>query len=67
MKRLRNIPYKWLVAAVFISGLFMDLLDTTVVNVALPTVGRHFSVGNTTLEWVPNRLVPVRTSALPHP
>lgn len=52
MDRLRSIPYKWLVAAVFISGLFMDLLDTTVVNVALPTLGRHFSVGNTTLEWV---------------
>jgi EmrB/QacA subfamily drug resistance transporter len=46
------IPYKWLVAAVFVAGLFIDLLDTTVVNVALPALGREFGVGTTTLEWV---------------
>jgi EmrB/QacA subfamily drug resistance transporter len=52
MSRLQNVPYKWLVAAVFVSGLFMDLLDTTIVNVALPTLGKEFSAANTTLEWV---------------
>lgn len=50
--RLRAVPYKWLVAAVFITGLFMDLLDTTIINVALPTLGRKFDAGTTTLEWV---------------
>jgi EmrB/QacA subfamily drug resistance transporter len=50
--RLREVPYKWLVAAVFVCGLFMDLLDTTIVNVALPTLGRKFGAGTTTLEWV---------------
>src|SRR5215211_2800923 len=30
----------------------MDLLDTTVVNVALPTLGEEFDASNTTLEWV---------------
>lgn len=52
MSRLRSLDYKWLVAAVFVSGLFMDLLDTTIVNVALPTLGKDFSAQNTTLEWV---------------
>jgi EmrB/QacA subfamily drug resistance transporter len=52
MSRFRSLEYKWLVAAVFVSGLFMDLLDTTIVNVALPTLGRDFHAGNTTLEWV---------------
>src|SRR5262249_12121680 len=52
MARLRNLDYKWLVAAVFVSGLFMDLLDTTIVNVALPTLGKEFNAANTTLEWV---------------
>jgi EmrB/QacA subfamily drug resistance transporter len=52
MSRFLSIPYKWLVAIVFICGLFMDLLDTTIVNVALPTFGRHFGASNTTLEWV---------------
>jgi EmrB/QacA subfamily drug resistance transporter len=52
MSRLQNAPYKWLVAAAFVSGLFMDLLDSTIVNVALPRLGQQFRAGNTTLEWV---------------
>jgi EmrB/QacA subfamily drug resistance transporter len=51
--RLQALPYKWLVAIVFVIGLFMDLLDTTIVNVALPTIGTDLGVSkNTTLEWV---------------
>ena len=30
----------------------MDIMDTTIVNVALPTLGRFFHAGNTTLEWL---------------
>jgi EmrB/QacA subfamily drug resistance transporter len=52
MNRLLSIQYKWLVAIVFICGLSMELLDTTIVNVALPTLGRQFGASNTTLEWV---------------
>lgn len=52
MARLQAIPYKWLVAAVFVTGLFMDILDTTIVNVALPTLGQQFGADPTTLEWV---------------
>ena len=50
--RVRRLPYKWLVAIVFVTGLFMDLLDTTVVYVALPTLGRQFAATNTGLEWI---------------
>jgi EmrB/QacA subfamily drug resistance transporter len=46
------LPYKWLVAIVFVTGLFMDLLDTTIVNVALPRFGEVFGASPTTLEWV---------------
>jgi EmrB/QacA subfamily drug resistance transporter len=49
---IRNAPYKYLVATAFICGLFMDLLDLTVLNVALPTLGRQFHAGTSTLEWV---------------
>src|SRR3954453_11330129 len=52
MERLQSVPYKWLVAAVFVVGLFMDLLDTTIVNVALPTLAREFNASTTTLQWV---------------
>jgi EmrB/QacA subfamily drug resistance transporter len=47
-----NVPYKWLVAVAFVSALFMDIMDATVVNVALPTLGRDFRAGNATIEWV---------------
>ena len=35
----RRIEYKWLVAVAFVAGMFMDIVDTTNVNVALPTLG----------------------------
>ena len=46
----RSIEYKWLVAMVLVSALFLDILDTTIVNVALPTLGRTFGAAST--EWV---------------
>ena len=46
----RSIEYKWLVAIVLVSALFLDILDTTIVNVALPTLGRTFGAAST--EWV---------------
>src|SRR5690348_13597977 len=49
---VRNLPYKWIVATIYVCGLFMDIMDSTIVNVALPTFGRTFHAGNTTLEWV---------------
>ena len=52
MSTLRKLDYKYLVAIVFISGLFMDILDATVVNVALPTLGREFHTGPRDLQWV---------------
>src|SRR5689334_18945029 len=48
----RTLPDKYVVAAVYVVSLFMDLLDTTIVNVALPTLGRDFRAGPSTLEWV---------------
>jgi EmrB/QacA subfamily drug resistance transporter len=47
-----GIEYKWLVAIVFVIGIFMDLLDSTITNVALPTLAKDFDVSATTIEWV---------------
>ena len=49
---IRRIEYKWIVGIVFVFGLFMDLLDMTIVNVALPTLSSEFDAGATTIEWV---------------
>src|SRR6266576_5383655 len=51
MKSIK-LEYKWLVAMAFVFGIFMDLMDITVVYVALPTLGRHFNAGRASLEWV---------------
>ena len=45
---------KWWTLAAVAFGLFMIMLDNTVVNVALPTVGRDFNTGLSELEWVVN-------------
>jgi len=47
-----NVPYKWIVATVFVCGLFMELMDTTIVNVAIPTLERDFDASTTSVEWV---------------
>ena len=46
----KSIEYKWIVAIVLVSALFLDILDVSIVNVALPALGRQF--GNDSTEWV---------------
>lgn len=40
------------VLSVLLIGAFMALLDTTIVNVALPTIEQSLGANNATLEWV---------------
>jgi EmrB/QacA subfamily drug resistance transporter len=51
MARAR-LKYEYIVAVVFVLGFFMEILDTTIVNVALPTLSREFGVGASSIEWV---------------
>lgn len=44
--------YKNAVTAVYIAGLFIQILDSTVVNVALPSLADEFAVDVTDVEWV---------------
>jgi MFS family permease len=48
----RPARVRWLAAAVLITGALMDLIDVTIVNVALPTIRRSLSASATELEWV---------------
>ena len=43
---------KWWTLAAVSFGLFMIMLDNTVVNVALPAIQRDLGVGLSELEWV---------------
>jgi EmrB/QacA subfamily drug resistance transporter len=47
-----RIPYKWIVAAIFVCAMFIDILDTTIVNVALPELGREFHATTASIEWI---------------
>jgi EmrB/QacA subfamily drug resistance transporter len=41
-----------LLGAVVVLGTFMTVLDLTIVNVAIPTLGRDFSTSISTIQWV---------------
>jgi EmrB/QacA subfamily drug resistance transporter len=43
---------RWLAAAVMIVAATVDLIDVTIVNVALPTIRRDLHASGTQLEWV---------------
>jgi EmrB/QacA subfamily drug resistance transporter len=45
-------PWRWLAAIVMIVGALMDMIDVTIVNVALPTIRRDLQASATQLEWV---------------
>ncbi|HEU0073516.1 MAG TPA: MDR family MFS transporter [Dehalococcoidia bacterium] len=49
---LAKLEYKWLVGIVYVLALFMDLLDMTIITVAVPTLATEFSASTTTIEWV---------------
>jgi MFS family permease len=40
------------VAVVYVTAVFLSTMDTTIVNVALPTIGRAFSVTSTSVDTV---------------
>jgi len=50
---LGRIEHKYLVAIVGVFSIFMELIDTTIVNVAIPTLARKFDVDSASvIQWV---------------
>jgi len=45
-------PRRWLAAIIMIVGALMDMIDVTIVNVALPTIRHDLQASSTQLEWV---------------
>lgn len=45
-------PRAWRSLAVLLVGAFMALLDTTIVNVALPSVQQGLAATSSAIEWV---------------
>ncbi len=49
---MRNVPYKWLVLAVAVVGVFMSVLDSTIVNIAVPSLIGSFQARVSDVQWV---------------
>lgn len=47
-----RLQQRYVVGAVFVAGMFLNILDTTIVNVALPTLAEEFDVPTSSIEWV---------------
>ena len=45
-------PRRWLILFVILAAEIMDLLDGTIVNVALPTIRRHLQSSEASLQWI---------------
>ncbi len=48
---LKRVEYKWIVAVIFVLGLFMEIMDMTILNVAIPTISRDFNASHVAMEW----------------
>jgi EmrB/QacA subfamily drug resistance transporter len=59
-----STPRRWTVLAICTLSMFLVGLDTTIVNVALPAIGRGLGVGTRSLEWVVDGYVIVLSSLL---
>jgi len=47
-----RMSQKVAVSVVFVAAMFMSIMDVTIVNVALPTIGRDFSVSPTAVDTI---------------
>ncbi|HOJ23382.1 MAG TPA: MFS transporter, partial [Armatimonadota bacterium] len=47
-----RLDYKWKALIAVAIGTFMSTLDSSIVNLAMPTLGHEFGVEITTVEWV---------------
>ncbi len=62
---MREIEYKYTVAAIYAVILFLDKLDLTIVNIALPAIAEHFHVLVTDTQWVNNAFLLALSLSIP--
>ncbi|MCH9755583.1 MAG: DHA2 family efflux MFS transporter permease subunit [Gammaproteobacteria bacterium] len=61
----KRIEYKYIVAAFYSVILFLDRLDLTIINIALPAIAETFDVPITATEWINNAFLLALAIALP--
>ena len=66
LETIKNSPnYRWYVLATVAVGTFMATLDSSIVNVALPTISGQLNSNLSTLQWVVTAYLLTITSLLP--
>ncbi|MDF1646495.1 MAG: DHA2 family efflux MFS transporter permease subunit [Legionellaceae bacterium] len=61
----KNVEYKYIVAAFYSVILFLDRLDLTIINIALPAIADYFDVPITATEWINNAFLLALAISLP--
>lgn len=51
-RRGTGLPYKWVVAFTVVFGMFMSILDSTIVNIAIPRLQTAFGANLDSVQWV---------------
>ncbi len=51
-REMGGLSYKWIVLIVMIFGLFMSILDSTIVNIAIPRLQTAFGADLNSVQWV---------------
>src|SRR5204862_2329975 len=51
-RRSGGLDYKWILAMVVILGVFMSILDSTIVNIAIPRLQTAFGADLHSVQWV---------------
>ncbi|HEX9413316.1 MAG TPA: MFS transporter, partial [Ktedonobacterales bacterium] len=60
-----RLEHKWQIAIVVTIGLFMSVLDTSIVNVALPQMQRAFHTDFETIIWVATAYFLAQAAVIP--
>src|SRR5262245_636802 len=60
-----GLEYKWLVTIAVIFGLFMAVLDATVVNIALPKLQAVFGASLNDIQWIVTAYTLAQTVSVP--
>ena len=66
MNRFQSSPsYRWMVLGIIMTGTFMAILDSSIVNVALPHMMSAFAVNREQIEWVSTAFMLASAVAMP--
>lgn len=65
MRALNTIDYKWRAAIVVALGLFLSVLDSTIVSVALPAMRQSFHTDFNTVTWVVSAYFLAQAAVIP--